>query len=145
MFCVPKHDVPFTTAWQSGHLLLQVYGYCIFKNGEEAKLLYPKEGFEDDVSGRSFTHGRFVQRLRHAAASAPGVTARQGTVKRLINGEPLCCTLTTVSESPPPQPWSHSAASPPLAPMHKIPVAQGQYAEWRGEGWEGRCLGWVHG
>lgn len=63
----------------------KVYGYCIFKNGEEAKLLYPKEGFDDDVSGRSFTHGRFVQRLRHAAASAPGVTVRQGTVKRLIN------------------------------------------------------------
>lgn len=67
---------------------LQVYGYCIFKNGEEAKLLYPKEGFDADVSGRSFTHGRFVQRLRHAAASAPGVTVRQGTVKRLINGQP---------------------------------------------------------
>ena len=69
------------------HHPLQVYGYCIFKNGQQAKLLYPKEGFEADVSGRSFTHGRFVQRLRHAAASAPGVTVRQGTVKRLINGE----------------------------------------------------------
>ena len=66
-----------------------MYGYCIFKNGEQAKLLYPKEGFETDVSGRSFTHGRFVQRLRHAAASAPGVTVRQGTVRRLLNGEVL--------------------------------------------------------
>ncbi|DBB08092.1 hypothetical protein WJX82_004601 [Trebouxia sp. C0006] len=63
----------------------KVYGYCIFKNGERAELLYPKEGFDADVSGRSFTHGRFVQRLRHAAASAPGVTVRQGTVKRLVN------------------------------------------------------------
>ena len=68
---------------------MQVYGYCIFKNGERAELLYPKEGFDADVSGRSFTHGRFVQRLRHAAASAPGVTVRQGTVKRLVNGESL--------------------------------------------------------
>lgn len=68
---------------------MQVYGYCIFKNGERAELLYPKEGFDADVSGRSFTHGRFVQRLRHAAASAPGVTVRQGTVKRLVNGENL--------------------------------------------------------
>ena len=59
----------------------------MFKNGEEAKLLYPTEGFEADVSGRSFTHGRFVQQLRHAAACAPGVTVRQGTVKRLVNGE----------------------------------------------------------
>ena len=68
---------------------MQVYGYCIFKNGEQAKLLYPKEGFEDDVSGRSFTHGRFVQRLRHAAASAPNVTVRQGTVRRLLNGRQM--------------------------------------------------------
>ncbi|KAA6421686.1 MAG: squalene monooxygenase-like [Trebouxia sp. A1-2] len=75
-----------------GYLMLKrlglahcVYGYCIFKNGERAELLYPKEGFDADVSGRSFTHGRFVQRLRHAAASAPGVTVRQGTVKRLVN------------------------------------------------------------
>lgn len=71
---------------------VQVYGYCIFKNGEQAKLIYPKEGFEDDVSGRSFTHGRFVQRLRHAAASAPNVTVRQGTVRRLLNGKQLLCT-----------------------------------------------------
>lgn len=68
---------------------MQVYGYCIFKNGERAELLYPKEGFDADVSVRSFTHGRFVQQLRHAAASAPGVTVRQGTVKRLVNGESL--------------------------------------------------------
>ena len=72
-----------------GRLSLQVYGYCIFKNGERAELLYPKEGFDADVSVRSFTHGRFVQQLRHAAASAPGVTVRQGTVKRLVNGESL--------------------------------------------------------
>ena len=86
--------MPVTKAWhlQCRQSHLQVYGYCIFKNGEEAKLLYPKEGFDADVSGRSFTHGRFVQRLRHAAASAPGVTARQGTVKRLVNGQPLDCT-----------------------------------------------------
>ena len=70
---------------------MQVYGYCIFKNGEQAKLIYPKEGFEDDVSGRSFTHGRFAQRLRHAAASAPNVTVRQGTVRRLLNGKQLLC------------------------------------------------------
>lgn len=64
----------------------QVYGYCMFKGGAEAKVGYPTEGFEGDVAGRSFHNGRFVQRLREAAAAAPGVTLRQGTVRRLLSG-----------------------------------------------------------
>ncbi len=31
--------------------------------------------------------GRFIQKLRAAAASCPSVTVRQGLVKRLVNGE----------------------------------------------------------
>ena len=58
----------------------------MFKGGEEAKVGYPTEGFEGDVAGRSFHNGRFVQRLRQAAAGAPGVTLRQGTVRRLLAG-----------------------------------------------------------
>ncbi len=65
---------------------LQVYGYCMFKNGVEARVGYPTEGFEGDVAGRSFHNGRFVQRLRQAAAGAPGVALRQGTVRRLLSG-----------------------------------------------------------
>ena len=62
----------------------------MFKGGEEAKVGYPTEGFEGDVAGRSFHNGRFVQRLRQAAARAPGVTLRQGTVRRLLAGaQPL--------------------------------------------------------
>ena len=64
----------------------QVYGYCMFKDGEEAKVGYPTEGFEADIAGRSFHNGRFVQRLRQAAASVPSVTFRQGTARRLLNG-----------------------------------------------------------
>lgn len=64
----------------------QVFGYCMFKGGAEAKVGYPTEGFEGDVAGRSFHNGRFVQRLRQAAAGAPGVTLRQGTVRRLLAG-----------------------------------------------------------
>jgi hypothetical protein len=66
--------------------LAQVYGYCMFKDGEEARLGYPTEGFEGDVAGRSFHNGRFVQRLRQAAASVPSITIRQGIAKRLLNG-----------------------------------------------------------
>ena len=73
--------LPFTAS-----RAFQVFGYCMFKGGEEAKVGYPTEGFEGDVAGRSFHNGRFVQRLRQAAAGAPGVTLRQGTVRRLLAG-----------------------------------------------------------
>ena len=63
-----------------------VQGYCLFKGDAEAKLMYPLEGLGDDVAGRSFHHGRFIQKLRHKAASCPNVTMRQGVVKRLANG-----------------------------------------------------------
>lgn len=64
----------------------RVYGYCMFKGGREAKVAYPVEGYSDDVAGRSFHNGRFVQRLRQAAAAQPTVSVRQATVRRLING-----------------------------------------------------------
>ncbi len=41
--------------------------------------------YDPDVAGRSFHHGRFVQRMRAAAAAQPTVTMRQAFVKRLIN------------------------------------------------------------
>lgn len=64
----------------------RVYGYCMFKGGREAKVAYPVEGYSEDVAGRSFHNGRFVQRLRQAAAAQPSVTVRQATVRRLVNG-----------------------------------------------------------
>lgn len=66
--------------------LSQVYGYALFKDSREAVVGYPMEGFSEDVAGRSFHHGRFVQRMRHAAAACPGVTAREAFVKKLVNG-----------------------------------------------------------
>ena len=78
---------------------LQVHGYCMFREGRQAKVQYPTQGHGEDVAGRSFHNGRFVQRLRQAAASQPSVTVRQGTVTRLLDGLPsnpppleLCCT-----------------------------------------------------
>ena len=60
----------------------------MFREGKQAKVRYPTEGLAEDVSGRSFHNGRFVQRLRQAAASQPHVTVRQGVVTRLLDGEP---------------------------------------------------------
>jgi squalene monooxygenase len=58
----------------------------MFKDGEEAKVGYPTEGFDGDVAGRSFHNGRFVQRLRQAAAACASVTVRQGVARRLLKG-----------------------------------------------------------
>ena len=49
----------------------QVYGYALYKEGKYAKLTYPLQEYTSDVSGRSFHHGRFIQRLREKAASLP--------------------------------------------------------------------------
>lgn len=44
-----------------------VEGYAVYKvDGKSVKLPYPREKY-----GRSFQHGRFVQKLRSAAASQP--------------------------------------------------------------------------
>ncbi|GLI67912.1 hypothetical protein VaNZ11_012238 [Volvox africanus] len=64
---------------------IKVYGYALFKNGKQAVVHYPIEGYSPDVAGRSFHHGRFIQKLRGAAAGCPSVTVRQGLVKRLVN------------------------------------------------------------
>lgn len=64
----------------------KVYGYALFKNNKSAVVKYPLELYSEDVAGRSFHHGRFIQKLRLAAAASPNVTIREGIVKSLING-----------------------------------------------------------
>lgn len=49
----------------------KVYGYALYKDGRSSKLPYPLENFHPDVAGRSFHHGRFIQKLRKKAASLP--------------------------------------------------------------------------
>ncbi|KAJ4828154.1 hypothetical protein Tsubulata_005029 [Turnera subulata] len=62
----------------------RVYGYALFKDGKSTKLSYPLESFHSDVSGRSFHHGRFVQKMRNKAATLPNVRLEQGTVTSLV-------------------------------------------------------------
>lgn len=49
----------------------RVFGYALYKDGKSTKLPYPLEDFHPDVAGRSFHHGRFIQRMREKAASLP--------------------------------------------------------------------------
>lgn len=49
----------------------RVFGYALFKDGRNTKLAYPLEKFHSDVAGRSFHHGRFIQRMRQKAATLP--------------------------------------------------------------------------
>ncbi|XVF45800.1 hypothetical protein PTKIN_Ptkin02bG0235900 [Pterospermum kingtungense] len=62
----------------------QVFGYALYKDGKNTKLSYPLEGFGSDVSGRGFHYGRFIQKMRHKAASLPNVSLEQGTVTCLL-------------------------------------------------------------
>lgn len=48
---------------------LQVYGYALMKKGKFSCVRYPVDDYAFDVAGRSFHHGRFVQKLRAKAAS----------------------------------------------------------------------------
>ena len=36
----------------------EVYGYALFKGPSAFNILYPTEGYDADVAGRSFHHGR---------------------------------------------------------------------------------------
>ncbi|XP_051144271.1 squalene monooxygenase SE1-like [Andrographis paniculata] len=62
----------------------RVFGYALYMNGQHAKLSYPLEKFDSDVSGRSFHNGRFIQRMREKAATLPNVRLEQGTVISLV-------------------------------------------------------------
>jgi squalene monooxygenase len=37
----------------------EVYGYALFKGASAFNIHYPTEGYDKDVSGRSFHHGRY--------------------------------------------------------------------------------------
>ncbi|KAG8364171.1 hypothetical protein BUALT_Bualt19G0099300 [Buddleja alternifolia] len=63
----------------------QVLEYVLYKDRKSIRLPYPLKKYESNVSGRSFYHGRFVQRMREKAASLPNVKLVQGTATSLID------------------------------------------------------------
>lgn len=62
----------------------KLFGYALFKDGKSTRLSYPLETFHEDVSGRGFHNGRFIQRMRGKAAYLPRVRIEQGTVTSLL-------------------------------------------------------------
>lgn len=65
----------------------RVVGYALFKGGRDAKVGYPLEGYGEDIAGRSFHNGRFIQKMREKAATLPQVKLEQGTVLGLLEEE----------------------------------------------------------
>ncbi|KAB2594819.1 squalene monooxygenase-like [Pyrus ussuriensis x Pyrus communis] len=62
--------------------LEDLFGYALYKNGNDTKLSYPLETYS--FAGRSFHNGRFIQKMRERAATLPNVKLEQGTVTTLI-------------------------------------------------------------
>lgn len=63
---------------------IPVHGYAVLDAGETVHIPYPTP-----AEGRSFHHGRFIQKLRAHAKAAPGVDVLEATVTDLIE-----CPLT---------------------------------------------------
>ncbi|XVE94073.1 hypothetical protein REPUB_Repub01dG0249200 [Reevesia pubescens] len=62
----------------------RVFGYALYKDGQNTRLSYPLQKFHSNVAGRSFHNGRFIQRMRQKAASLPNVSVEQGTVTSMF-------------------------------------------------------------
>ena len=81
---------------------IKVYGYDVIYYGEEVRIPYPENAREEQVGdeksrtdemrgtkrkrpeGRSFHHGRFIQRLRQKAMQQPNVTVVEATATDLV-------------------------------------------------------------
>lgn len=67
---------------------IPVYGYDVIYYGEEVKIPYPANAgnakFDKRPEGRSFHHGRFVQKLRAAAMRTPNVTVVETKAEKLV-------------------------------------------------------------
>lgn len=86
---------------------IRVEGYEVIYYGEEVRIPYPEnaDGMENEKKrpeGRSFHHGRFIQKLRAAAMRTPNVTVVESTVTDTIKngwtGQILGVECTTKGE-----------------------------------------------
>ena len=78
---------------------ITVHGYQVLYYGEPVMIPYPAEKDEERLwqgkspEGRSFHHGRFVQRLREAAMREPNVTVVETTAVSLVRSGMTGCVL----------------------------------------------------
>ncbi|KAG0464889.1 hypothetical protein HPP92_019053 [Vanilla planifolia] len=77
----------------------RVVGYALFKDGQNTKLSYPLEKYGSNVAGRSFHHGRFVQKMRQKAISLPNVQMEEGTVTSLLEENGIVKGVTYKNKS----------------------------------------------
>ena len=67
---------------------IKVEGYEVIYYGEAVNIPYPQtadtDGHRRRPEGRSFHHGRFIQRLRQAAQQTPNVTVVETTATELV-------------------------------------------------------------
>lgn len=60
------------------------YGYQVTYHGEPVSIPYSSVSPDSRPEGRSFHHGRFIQKLRAAAQATPNVTVIESTVTSLV-------------------------------------------------------------
>jgi squalene monooxygenase len=69
---------------------IKVFGYDVIYYGEEVKISYPENAASEKGSprtrpeGRSFHHGRFIQRLRQKVMTNPNVSVVEATATDLV-------------------------------------------------------------
>ncbi|KAB2046050.1 hypothetical protein ES319_D01G206100v1 [Gossypium barbadense] len=83
----PMFFIPFLTLFLTADSVHEidaqrVFSYVLYKNRKNTRLSYTLKHFQSDVAGMSFHNGRFIQRMRHKAASLPNI--EQGTMTSLI-------------------------------------------------------------
>ncbi|KAG0203857.1 Squalene epoxidase [Mortierella sp. GBA30] len=67
---------------------IPTYGYGVIRGSEHVHIPYlTNPETEKPDQGRSFHHGRFIQKLRTAASQAPNVTIVEATVNEMVHDE----------------------------------------------------------
>jgi squalene monooxygenase len=67
-----------------------VFGYEVIYQFQPAHIPYPAQALSEsgkEPEGRSFHHGRFVQKLRGAAMRSPNVTVVESTAVDVVKNE----------------------------------------------------------
>jgi len=64
-----------------------VSGYAVFKNNEHFTVEYPKDAAGNNLTGRGFHNGKFVEKIRAAARQGTNVTCVEGEVAGLEQTE----------------------------------------------------------
>ncbi|KAF9917981.1 Squalene epoxidase [Linnemannia zychae] len=84
------------------------YGYAVMRESEQVLIPYANDNHTNKpVQGRSFHHGRFIQKLRIAASRTPNVTVVEATVNKVLYNDDgvratgVACSLKSSSDKKP--------------------------------------------